>query len=95
VNWKVAKQILSGMDFPEGRDFGEEVRARETHGRGKEIHSLLTYELYLPKIEGLRALARYNFCPECRSVRNKYLVLFNDEENVCYQKWFVRHGKEM
>lgn len=94
-NWGKAKRILDKMDFPSKEETGGEVFVGNTHSIGKEKHDLKDYKIRLPDIEGFEALARFNVCPICGKPRTKYLIMFDNEKKVCYQKYFMRHGKEI
>ena len=91
MEWKQAKNQLDLLDFT--NEVGIEVEKGENHEFGKANHSLKSYELYLPPILGFTVKGYYNYCPECRQVRNKKLVMFNNDQNVCYEKVFLKHGK--
>lgn len=93
MQWEDAKRELAVIGFPEGVDFGEDMLCDESHVVDRTSHSLKTYEKDIIPIGEYAVMAKYNVCPECREVRNKYLVVFNDRENKAYRKWFVRHGE--
>lgn len=92
MSWETAKEVLKGVEFPE--ETGKEVMAGETHVAGKRTHSLKSFKLALKPIEEFSVEANYNVCPDCGGdVRNKYLVMFDNENNQIYRRWFIRHGE--
>jgi len=93
-DWAKAKRELDEMSFPEDIKF-HDTKRHEEHSHKKELHKLLTYENTDPIIvNGYDCVAKYNFCTECNQVRNKALVIFNNEDNVCHEKVFKFHGKD-
>lgn len=96
TKWRVAKELLSKKLFPNNVDFGKEVLLGEIHNVGKREHSLKSYHKYLTRTGGFETKAVYNICPKCDAeIRNKYLVMFNDDLGRCCIKWFVKSGQEV
>lgn len=91
--WEMAKDELDCLDFP--TDVGKEIDRSETHTVGKTQHALKSYESYLVPIRGFSVKAHYNYCPTCGEIRNKKLVIFNNDigAGVCFIKDFIKHGR--
>ena len=93
-NWEQAKSKLNSMPFPEKAEY-ERRGGNEEHTPKKAIHKLITYVNKEPlDILGYDLRAKYNYCEECKEVRNKTLTLFNDEESVSYTRIFKWHGED-
>jgi len=91
-NWIAAKAKVDMMLFP--NEVGEEKGRGSSHSLDRNTtHQLIDYELQLPTVMGYELIGSYNFCPICKKVRNKRLLLFNNKLNVVYEKWFVKHGQ--
>jgi hypothetical protein len=94
-NWENAKDQLDLLDFPDEefmRGKGKSIGGM-SHSFGRGRHELESYEFYLPGINGFDIRAFYNYCSKCSETRNKYFVIYNNGENVCYERWFVRRGR--
>src|SRR3990167_2180556 len=91
--WEQAKSKLDSMPFPEKIEY-EQRGFGEQHTPKKAIHKLITYINKNPMdILGYDLRAKYNYCEECKEVRNKFLTIFNNEESTSYTKVFKLHGK--
>jgi len=93
-SWEQAKSKLDRMPFPEKAEY-ERRGDGETHTPKKAIHKIITYVNKNPMdILGYDLRAKYNYCEECKEVRNKILTLFNDEKSTSYTKIFKWQGKD-
>lgn len=45
------------------------------------------------KLDGYKISFSLVWCPTCKQVRSESAVLFNDAENTCYQRFFIRGGE--
>jgi len=90
--WKTAAITLRDkLEFPKDTKFKTEFLG-ETHGKGK--HQLAHY-FNKSVLQGFELLCEFARCnhPDCRSIRWKRAIIFNNEKNQCYIKWFIRKGK--
>ncbi len=95
-SWEHAKAKLDTTPFPSDyvstwSTFG----GGENHSIGKIDHPLTTYVKVIGKINGYEVHAKYNFCEDCREIRNKRLALINNEDYVVYIKNILVHGKSV
>lgn len=99
TSYKYTKQgildILDGKTEWPNVFFGDVINSDETHAvdRGKTIHNLHTFEREIFRDTEISAIAKYNMCPACKEVRNKFVAVFFKNENLCRVKWFVKHGR--
>lgn len=93
--WEKAKGIVERMAFP--NIVGKVIMSGEKHrvGRTRAWHDLTSYEFRLPSALGYKLLGKYNFCVQCNEIRNKYLILYDNQEKRVYIKRFIYHGKEV
>lgn len=93
ITWERAKEILDAMPEPSGQETAHvKSRSGGNHELGKQSHSLLSYE-YEFKIGKYEAYFNWSVCPECKKVWYKTLTVFNNQDNVCYQKEIIKKGK--
>jgi len=91
ITWDEAKSKVDGMKFPEDVHRFVEKHTGESHSDGKNTHQLVTYTRDA-RVGGYNATAKYNYCKECKKVRNQSIMIFNDELNTAYKKEFIYHG---
>lgn len=94
-DWENAKILFDELEFPKDTEGWKAVSGRETHDKKKEKHLLATYTKYIAPIMGYEVEAKYNYCKECNQIRNKRLVMFNNDEPAVAEKWFVYKGKDV
>lgn len=98
-NWHLAKVKFSETRFPERtvtekcvENSGYTSNRGETHEVKNNNHTLQTY-VHDVKVGAFLVSWKYNYCPECQKVINKYGALLNNHDNTAYVKWFIRNGK--
>lgn len=98
-DWENAKRLLNTMTFPAtefkntstSKDESCVKRYPYTHKKGKK-HSgrgVKTMITEIANIEGYCADAWELYCYECSKVYEMGMVIFNNEENVCYIRKFM------
>ncbi len=93
IDWEKAKEILDTMPEPSAQEVSYVIgKDGGSHEFGKQSHNLKSYKHDF-KIGKYEAQFYWSVCPECRKVWRKSLVVFNNQENVCYQKEIVKRGK--
>ena len=93
--WSEAKKRLNKVPFPSIYNPPEETKVGEYHMEGKREHQLKTYIVNLAPILNFEVQAKWNYCEECKMVRNKYLVMKNGARSEVYIRWITKHGKAM
>lgn len=90
-DWEAAKADVEKMAFP--NEVGVE-KSRGNHSIDKNTsHQTINYELQMPYVRGYELIGAYDFCPECKRIRNERFLLFNNQPSVVYEKWFIKHGE--
>ncbi len=90
-DWEAAKADVEKMAFP--NEVGVE-KNRGSHSIDKNTsHQTINYELQLPYVRGYELIGAYDFCLECKRIRNERFLLFNNQKGVVYEKWFIKHGE--
>lgn len=89
--YQLAVSALEVYDFPKLDVKAENIG--EFHRMGKVTHDLITKEQRMPSIQGLPCIAKWNFCPECKTTRNRSITLLGDK--VVYVKKFTHHGESV
>lgn len=94
MNWNEAKSKLDKMEFPSDTEGWNEIIGEESHSKKRFKHQLLTYVKWF-EIDGYELEAKYNYCKDCGEIRNKKLILWNNEDGVYSEKTFVWHGENV
>lgn len=96
ITWEKAKEILDTMPEPSEQETayvkGTNGGSHEADRFGKKQHSLIGFKHDF-KIGKYEARFNWSVCPDCKKVWSKSLVVFNNEENVCYEKEIIKKGK--
>lgn len=93
-NWKEAKNILNETSFPDDINGWKKGSATHIIPKTTKTHKVVVYQKPIKSISNYEVTAKYTYCKSCREVKNKYLMIFNNEENEFHDKWFIENGEK-
>ena len=90
-SWEEAKLKLDAMDFPDNvgrRTLGEKHKEK---GEEHETRAFIFDQL----IDTFLCRFKYTICEECRKTIKQEAVMFNNQENKCYNKKYMKNAKHL
>ena len=91
--WESAIIQANQLKFPGDYKAFKCETAGESHDFGRGSHTLKTYTMEMPKIEGCSVEARYNHCETCKKVMNQVITVLSNDMGMAYRRWFIKHGE--
>jgi hypothetical protein len=71
----------------------EPKRNGSYHEIDKERHELLNYSYVLYGDPGLEVEYRWNMCHQCQQLRNKKILVWDNNEQRVFEKRIIHHGE--
>ena len=90
--------LKTRMDFPDKykdpRHY-HSYKIGESHYSDRDSHELMNYTTEFGIGDGYTMELTYNYCEDCRQIRNKYMVILDKQGSRAYKHWITKHGKSM